>query len=202
MESDSGIDNGKPRTRRSKFDLFRPVSVKADGRRIQSPHWCVRFQHQGRRTCRSLSTADYRLATQRAKQLVASVRQHGWAGATALPTSHGSISIPDLLDQYHRSAVSRGLRPRSIAHAQKDLRRVAREIGARRLGDLTPAALQEWIRDSRLKPITLRAILKNAGSVFSRSSVQAMGRTDLPNPFARLVRPKVDREPLCLDIIS
>ena len=72
---------------------------------------------------------------------------------------------------------------------------MARETGARRVGDLTPAALQGWIQECGLKPITLRSILKNAGSIFGRMSLQAMGISDLQNPFARLVRPKVDREP-------
>jgi integrase len=195
VNPNSGIESGNTVSRKKRFDLFRPVSAKPDGRRIQSANWCVRFQHKGKRTCRSLGTADYRLATQRAKQLVSSVRQHGWAGAVALPTSQGSLAIASLLEQYHRSALSRGHRPTSIAHAEKDLRRVARELGARRVGDLTPAALQNWIRESRLKPITLRSILKNAGAVFARRSVQAMGMGELQNPFAGLVRPKVDREP-------
>jgi integrase len=195
MDAINGIDKGNTLTRKKKFDLFRPVSVKSDGKRIESQNWCVRFQHKGKRTCRSLGTADYRLAQQRAKLLVASVRQNGWAGAAELPTSHGSLSITDLLEHYHRSAVSRGLRPRSIAHALKDMRRVTREIGARRLADLTPQTLQSWIEGCRLKPITLRAILKNAGSVFSRPSLQAMAMTELTNPFARLIRPKIDREP-------
>jgi integrase len=194
MNANNGIDSGNTTSRKRKFDLFRPVSVKPDGHRIQSANWCVRFQHKGKRTCRSLGTADYRLATQRAKQLVVAVRQHGWAGAVALPTSQDSLSIAVLLEQYHHSAVSRGLRPRSIAHAEKDLRRVARETGARRVSDLTPAALQGWIQDCGLKPITLRSILRNAGSVFAGRSLQAMGISDLQNPFARLVRPKVDRE--------
>lgn len=195
MEADSGIDNGKPNLAKRKFDLFRPVSVKTDGRRIQSANWCVRFQHKGKRTCRSLGTADYRLATQRAKQLVGTVRQQGWAGAPDLPTSHGSLSITALLEHYRRSAISRGLRPPSIAHAQMDLRRLAREIGAKHLADFAPDTLQIWIRESRLKPITLRAILKNAASVFAKTSLQSMQMTDVQNPFAHLVRPKVDHEP-------
>jgi hypothetical protein len=60
--------------------------------------------------------------------------------------------------------------------------------------NLTPEALQNWIRESQLKPVTLWAVLKNAASVFSRASLQAMGLSGLQNPFARLVRPKVDRE--------
>ena len=100
----------------------------------------------------------------------AGVRQHGWASPETLLGSHVGLSIPDLLERYHRSSVSRGLRPRSIAHAEKDLRRVAREIGARRLADMSQAALQRWVQECGLKPITLRAILKNAGSVFSKAS--------------------------------
>jgi len=195
VEANNGIDNVKTSFRKKLFDLFRPVSVKSDGRRIQSANWCVRFQHQGKRTCRSLGTADYRLAAQRAKQLVAAVRQNGWQRATVLPTSQGSLSIPALLEQYHRSAISRSLRPRSIAEVERDLRRVARETGARRLADLTPTVLQDWIRNSRLKPITLRSILKAAACVFSRLSLQSMGLEGVQNPFARLVRPKVDHEP-------
>jgi hypothetical protein len=141
-----------------------------------------------------LGTADYRLAAQRAKQLAASVRQHGWASATVLPTSQGTILISDFLDKYHRSGVSRGLRPRSIAHAQKDLRRVTREIGVRRLAEPTPAALQTWIEGCGLKAVTLRSVLKNAACPFSRPSLQALGMAELQNPFARLVKPKVDRE--------
>jgi integrase len=38
-------------------------------------------------------------------------------------------------------------------------------------------------------------VLKSAGTVFAKMSLQAMGLSDLQNPFARLVRPKVDREP-------
>lgn len=194
MEAINGIDNVNTISRKKQLDLFRPVSVKRDGRHVQSANWCVRFQHKGKRTCRSLATADYRLAAQRAKHLVAAVRQNGWGGAPVLPTSHGSLSIPALLEQYHRSAVSRGLRPRSIAHAEKDLRRVARETGARRLGDLTPATLQGWIEECGLKPITLRAVLRNAASVFARSSLQAMNLAEVVSPFAHLVQPKVDRE--------
>jgi integrase len=37
-------------------------------------------------------------------------------------------------------------------------------------------------------------VLKKAASVFSRASLQAMGLTGLQNPFARLVRPKLDCE--------
>ncbi len=195
MADDNGINNGKTIRRRKKFDLFRPTSVKANGLRMQSPNWSVRFQHQGKRTCRSLSTGDYRLALLRAGQLVASVRQHGWAEACGLPSSHGSSHIDEFLERYHRSAVARGLRSRSMAHARKDLRRVAREIGARRIGDLTQSRLQGWIAECGLKPVTLRTVLKNAGSVFARSSLQSMGMVDLQNPFARLVRPKVDQEP-------
>ena len=195
MNANNGIDSGNTILRRKKFDLFRPVSVKPDGRRIQTANWCVRFQHKGKRTCRSLGTADYRLATQRAKQLVTSVRQHGWARSLALPTSQDSLSIAALLEQYHRNAVSRGLRPRSIAHARKDLSRVARETCARRVADLTSATLQNWIEECGLKPITLRSVLRNAGSVFAKRSLQAMGLGELQNPFAQLVRPKVDREP-------
>jgi hypothetical protein len=66
--------------------------------------------------------------------------------------------------------------------------------GQQRVGNLTPEALQNWIRESQLKPVTLWALLKNAASVFSRASLQAMGLTGLQNPFARLVRRKVDRE--------
>jgi integrase len=72
--------------------------------------------------------------------------------------------------------------------------RVHLRFGAQRVGNLTPEALQNWIRYSELKPVTLWAVLKNAASVFSRASLQAMGLTGLQNPFARLVRPKVDRE--------
>jgi integrase len=71
---------------------------------------------------------------------------------------------------------------------------LAKELGAQRVANLTTEALQNWIRESQLKPVTLWAVLKNAASVFSRASLQAMGLTGLQNPFARLVRPKVDRE--------
>jgi len=195
MEAQNGIDSGKPHPRKKKFDLFRPVSVKRDGRRIESPNWCVRFQHRGKRTCRSLSTADFRLATQRAKQLVASVRQQGWARAVVLPTSHGSVSISDFLERYHRSAVSRGLRPRSISGSELSLRRVAREVQARRLSDLTPVALQQWVEGCGLKARTLRSVLKLAACPFSKPSLQALGMGEVQNPFANLVRPKVDQEP-------
>jgi len=161
MDARDGIRSGKPTAAKRKFDLFRPVSVKADGRNSQSPNWCVRFQHQRKRTCRSLGTGDYRLALQRARQLVASVRKDGWAGAGVLPTSHGRLSISELVAQYHRSGVARGLRPRAIAHAEKDLRRIAREIGVGRLADLSRAALQTWVQNCGLKPITLRSVLKN-----------------------------------------
>jgi integrase len=195
MEAYNGIDNGKPNLRKKHFDLFRPVSVKPDGNRIQSANWCVRFQHQGKRTCRSLGTADYRLANQRAKQLVVTVRQKGWANVTILPTSHGTLPIDDLLERYQSAAVSRGLRPRSIEHATGDLRRIARETSTHRLGELTPDRLQDWIRECGLKPITLRAVLKNAASVFARANLQSMGLAEVQNPFKQLVRPKVDREP-------
>jgi integrase len=102
--------------------------------------------------------------------------------------------INDLLEQYHRSAVSRGLRPRSIACAEKDLRRLARETGARRLADLNPAALQTWVQECHLKPVTLGTVLRNAACVFSRMALQSMGMTEVQNPFAKLVRPKLDRE--------
>jgi len=197
MEARNGIANGKLKPRRAKFDLFRPVSVKSDGRRLISANWCVRFQHKGKRTCRSLGTADYRLAEQRARQLVNSVRQRGWSGAVALPTTRESVTIESLLEQYQRHAVSRGLRLRSIISAKGALQRVAREVGARRVADLTPAALQNWIRDCGLKPLRLRSVIKDAGCVFSAPSLQAMGLADLPNPFAKLVKPKVDREPFC-----
>ena len=195
MDARSGINSGKTIPRKRKYDLFRPISVKSQGQRLQSPNWSVRFQHQGRRTCRSLKTPDYRLALQRARQLVASVRQHGWASPETLVGSPVGLFVAELLERYHQSAVSRGLRPRSIAHAGKDLRRVAREIGARRIAHLTQASLQGWIQECGLKPITLRAVLKNAGSVFSKESLQSMGMVDLENPFGRLVRPKVDQEP-------
>src|SRR5512138_1230559 len=174
MEATNGIDNGKSTSRKRKFDLFRPVSVKPDGRRLESANWCVRFQHHGKRTCRSLGTPDYRLASQRARQLVTLVRQHGWGKATVLPTSHGSLLIEDLLERYHQCAVSRGLRPRSISDTEIHFRRLARETASRRLGDLTSEVLQGWIRDCGLKPTTLRSVLKNAGSVFARPSLQSM----------------------------
>jgi len=194
MEAEDGIDSGKPKLHKRKFDLFRPVSVKPDGRRIQSANWCVRFQHKGKRTCRSLGTADYRLASQRAKQLVASVRQRGWSGAALMPTSHSGLSIDDLLEQYHRNAILRSLRPRSIADAEKSFRRVCREVAARRLNDLTPTSLQQWVQDCGLRPVSLRSVLRNAASLFAKHSLQAMGMADVQNLFAKLVLPKVDRE--------
>ncbi len=195
MDANNGIDNGKPNFAKRRFDLFRPVSVKRDGRRVQSANWCVRFQHKGKRTCRSLGTADYRLANQRAKQLVAAVRHKGWASALELPTSHGSLLLEEFLEQFQRSAVSRGLRPRSIHAASENLRRIARDLGAKRLADLTPQALQHWAQGWEFKPVSLRAALKNAAAAFSKTSLQSLGMADLPNPFAKLVRPKVDREP-------
>ena len=125
MTALSGIDSGKSRSHKKTFDLFRPISVKSDGRRVESANWCVRFQHQGKRTCRSLRTRDYRLATQRAKLLVASVRQRGWDNIAGSPTSHGSLSISDFLQRYQRSATSRGLRPISIRQVDGGLRRLA-----------------------------------------------------------------------------
>jgi len=80
------------------------------------------------------------------------VRADGWASATVLPTSHGSLTISDFLEQYHRSAVSRGLRPRSIAAIEKEFRRISAQVGARRLADLTPVSLQQWVESCRLKP--------------------------------------------------
>jgi integrase len=127
--------------------------------------------------------------------LVAAVRQQGWAGALELPTSHGSLLIEDLLERYHRSATSRGLRPRSIAESAKDLRSIARELGATRLVDLTPQALQQWVESSDLKPVTLRSRLKNAACPFSGVSLQALGLAEVRNPFTHLVKPKMDREP-------
>ena len=184
MEARNGIYIGKPNMRRKKLDLFRPISVKSDGRRIQSRNWSVRFQHQGKRTCRSLGTPDYRLAQQRAKALIASVRQGGWAKAAALPTSHGTLPIADFIQRYHRSAVARGLRPRSINNAEIAFRRLAREIGARRLGDLSQSLLQSWVESCGLTPVTLRSVLKNAACPFSKASLQSLGLSDLPNPFA------------------
>jgi len=195
MDANNGIDNGKPNFTKRKFDLFRPVSVKKDGRRVQSANWCVRFQHKGKRTCRSLGTADYRLAGQRAKQLVAAVRHKGWASALELPTSHGSLFLEEFLEQFQRSAVSRGLRPRSINAASENLCRIARDLGVKRLADLTPQALQRWVHGWEFKPVSLRAALKNAAAVFSKPSLQSLGMADLPNPFAMLIRPRVDREP-------
>jgi len=122
-------------------------------------------------------------------------RKAGWASATVLPTSHGSLTISDLLERYHRSAVSRGLRPRSIAAIEKEFRRISAQVGARRLADLTPVALQQWVENCGLKPVTLKALLKNAACPFSRPSLQAMGMAEVQNPFAKLVRPKVDPEP-------
>ena len=62
------------------------------------------------------------------------------------------------------------------------------------MAELTPAALQTWIEGCGLKPVTLRSVLKNAACPFSRPSLQAMGMVEVQNPFARLVKPKVDRE--------
>jgi len=126
---------------------------------------------------------------------VASIRQHGWSGAVLLPTSHGTVTIQEFLERYQHSAVSRGLRPRSIADISKCLRRVAREIEARRLADLTPAALQGWIGECGLKPVRLQSVVKNAACAFSKPSLQALGMGEVQNPFLHLVRPKVDREP-------
>ncbi len=114
MEANNGTYIGQPNISKRKSVFFRPVSVKKDGRRVQSANWCVRFPHKGKRTCRSLGTAEYRLANQRAKQLVAAVRHKGWASALELPTSHGSLLLEEFLERFQRSAVSRGLRPRSI----------------------------------------------------------------------------------------
>ena len=195
MDAQNGIDYGKPKPRRRRFDLFRPISVKPDGRRIQSPNWCVRFQHKGKRTCRSLGMADYRKAQQLAQALVRSVRQGGWTQARILPTSHGTITIDDLLERYHRSAVARGLRPRSIAEIESRFRRIAKQVGARRVADLTPPVLQEWVEHCGLRSVTLKTVLKNAACLFSKPSLQAMCLTEMENPFAKVVKPKLDQEP-------
>jgi hypothetical protein len=173
VEARNGSDNGKPNTRRKQFDIFRPVSVKPDGHRRQSANGCVRFQPRGKRTCRSLGTA---------------VRQNGLARATVLPTSQSSLSIAVLLEQYHRSAISRGLRPRSIAHAEKDLRRVARETAAAP-PLLVPAAMAcggtAPVRFIRLKSEVLPGVRKAIGGevaepmwkhVVDRASTRAFHR--------------------------
>jgi len=194
MDVSSGINSGKLKPRKRGFDLFRPVSVKPDGTRIQSPNWCVRFQHQGKRTCRSLHTADYRLARQRARQLVSSVRQYGWAGNSIVPAQHSAMTVEELLEKFRTTAVARGLRPKSIRWIVCSLRRIARESGAQRVADLTPERLQGWIAECKLKPVSLNSVLRTAAVVFSRRSLQAMGLVGVRNPFKELVRPKVDRE--------
>jgi integrase len=103
--------------------------------------------------------------------------------------------LDDFLERYHRSAVSRGLRRRSIRGAKEDFRRIARDLGVKRLVELTPQAMQQWVERCELKAVTLRSRLKNAGSVFAKPSLHSLGMVDVPNPFANLVKPKVDREP-------
>jgi len=127
--------------------------------------------------------------------LVASVRQQGWTGATILPTSHGSLSVSDFLEQYRRTAVSRGLRPRSITSAARAFRRICRELAVRRLAELTPASLQQWIEGCGLTPVTLRSALKNAASLFAKDNLRALSMDPAANPFAQLAKPKVDQEP-------
>ncbi|NLH74919.1 MAG: hypothetical protein GX456_17860 [Verrucomicrobia bacterium] len=194
MEAANGINSGKPHLRKRGFRLFRPIAVKPDGRRVQSPNWSVRFQHQGKRTCRSLHTADYRLALQRAKQLVSSVRQHGWEGNSIVPAQHAAMTIEELLDRFQKAAVARGLRPKSIKWIVSSLRRIARDCGVQRVCDLTPARIQQWVSECKLKPVSLNSALRTASVVFSRQSLQSMGLVGVKNPFKEVVRPKVDRE--------
>ncbi|MGC8989320.1 MAG: hypothetical protein ACP5MD_04285 [Verrucomicrobiia bacterium] len=194
MEAANGINYGKPNLRKRGFDLFRSVAVKPDGRRVQSPNWSVRFQHQGKRTCRSLHTADYRLALQRAKQLVSSVRQHGWEGSSIVPAQHATMTVEELLDRFQKAAVARGLRPKSIRWIVSSLRRIARDCGVRRVGDLTPARIQHRVSECKLKPVSLNSALRTAAVVFSRQSLQSMALVGVKNPFKGVVRPKVDRE--------
>jgi len=126
------------------------------------------------------------VALQRARQLVSSVRQYGWAGNSIVPAQHSVMTVEELLEKFQTTAVARGLRPKSIRWIVCSLRRLARESGAQRVADLTPERLQSWIAECKLKPVSLNSVLRTAAVVFSRRSLQAMGLVGVRNPFKEL----------------
>ncbi len=201
MEATNGIDkgnNGKTTGKKRHFDLFKPVSVRPNGERIESGNWCLRFQHRGKRTCRSLGTADYRLAQQRAKEMVRTVKTNGWESATGIRGDATGIKIEDFLTRFKETATTRKLRPQSIVAIDVVLRRIAKEVGANQLRQLTRDKIQVWIEAATrqgLKPVTIRGMMKIAACPFSKGSLMAMAMQDIPNPFRGLVWPRVDAEP-------
>lgn len=198
MEATSGIDNGKTEKRGKRFDLFKPVSVRPDGTRIESSNYAVRFQFQGKRTCRSLGTPDYRLAQQRASELIKQIRGGGWRAATGVRGDPTSMSIEDFMAKFRESAEARKLRPRSISEIIKTFARLGRNLGAIRINQITPAKIQTWIEGAvrgGMKPVSVRTMIKTSACPFSKASLQAMGMPDLINPFKQAVWPKVENEP-------
>ena len=198
MEAVNGIDNGNNRRRTKKFDLFRPISVRPNGDRIESANWCVRFQHHGKRTCRSLGTPDYRVAQQRAKELVKTVKARGWESATKIHGDPASLSIADLLAKYEAAAVGRGLKHWAVVTPMRCFALIARKTGATRLAQVTPERIQQWINtaiaDGKIKPTTVASKLKNGAAIFAKASLAAMNLNGVRNPFLEIVRPQVTRE--------
>jgi integrase len=192
MDVKNGIDNGK--TGKRQFDLFKPVSVRPGGERIESANWAVRFQFEGKRTCRSLGTPDFRLAQQRAKALVQKVRGHGWQAVTKLRGDQDSILIEDLITRFKASAPGRGLRPKSIEDFVSALKQVAAGVNAKRVADLKPERVQTFLADMDTRPATVVSLIRNARAVFAPKSLRAMDLAGLPNPLAGLILPKQDVE--------
>ena len=196
MDAKNGIDNGKTRKGKAAFDLFKPVSVRPDGQRIESANWCVRFQHQGKRTCRSLGTADYRLAQQHAKALVNQVRGHGWEAVTKIRGERDSILIEDLISLFEEKAPGRGIRPRTVDAYVKAMREIAGAIGAKRVADLKPERVQAYVDEMTADGLavpTIRSRIPNAGGIFAKKTLAVMGLTDLVNPFSKVIFPKADK---------
>jgi integrase len=197
MDAINGIDNGKTSKGKAAFDLFKPVSVR-DGKRIESSKWAVRFQHQGKRTCRSTGTADFRLAQQRAKALVTQVRSFGWSSVTRIRGDQSSILIEDLITKFKLSAAGRGVRPRSTSWESYALSSLAREIGAKRVADITSEKVQLFISGAIAdggNPESIKGLVKSAKIVFSKASLQSMDLSGLANPFTGVVMPKLDTKP-------
>jgi integrase len=198
MEATYGIDSGNTKATKKQFDLFKPVSVRKDGQRIESSNWAVRFQHQGKRTCRSLGTADYRLAQQKAKALVAEVRGSGWVGVVKIRGDQDSMLIEDLQSKFRLSAAGRGVRPRSIDWECRAFGALARDIGARRVSDITADKVQLFISQAMAagkNPASIKGRVKTAKILFSKANLQAMGLAELKNPFIGVSLPRVDSEP-------
>jgi integrase len=206
--------------------IFKPAYTRADGSRVQSANYAVEICFRARRIKWTLDTPNKEGAAARAKEIYLFLQANGWEAAIAryrpreAPKPQVSaITVGEYLSEVR--ALGR-IQSRTFADYAEALRRIASEIagvqgskrkfdrfggghdrwiqaiGAIKLSEFTPEAIERWKRDfiSRAKPdpisqrsarVSANSYLHRAKCLFSKQILKALALAlSDPLPFSNV----------------